>query len=135
MRKITVITCICLFVAILVSFFLNWKYEIVAINPFYGDNNYELKVLTWNVCCSEGADSNRQIKIANIILQEDADFVLLNEYYQDSCLVIDSLLKRKYPFAEEYQSHRICGDIFYSKRTMKNSGHVFIPLDGEAIRT
>ena len=118
----------------MVSYF-NWKYEVIAINPFYGEEKCELKVMTWNVHCSEGADNDRQRRIAELILKEDADFVQLNEFNQDSCKVMDSLLKSKYPFTEEYQSHRKSGDIFYSKRAMTNSGHVYIPIPGKLIQT
>lgn len=128
------IAVVCLIVLLVVSY-LNRQYEVIAINPFYCKEGHALKVLTWNVHCSEGADKDRQRKIAELILQENADFVLLNEYNQDSCLVVDSLLKAKYPFTEEYQSHRKCGDIFYSKRSMTNSGHVFIPIQGKSIQT
>lgn len=121
-------------VLLVVSYF-NWKYEVIAINPFWGEEKCELKVMTWNVHCSEGTDYDRQRKIAELVLKEDADFVQLNEYNQDSCLVIDSLLKSKYPFTEEYQSHRKSGDIFYSKQAMTNSGHVWIPIQGKSIQT
>ena len=94
----------------------------IAIHPFYGDDQYELKVMTWNVHCPDGADSKRQQEIAQLIIKEDADFVLLNEYKQNSCQLMDSLLKMKYPFTEECRSHRRCGDIFYSKREMTKSG-------------
>lgn len=97
----------------------------IAINPFWGEKKCELKVMTWNVHCSDGADKNRQIKIAELILKEDADFIQLNECNQDSCIVIDTLLRNKYAFTEEYQSHQVCGDIFYCKRPMSNSGHVY----------
>ena len=96
----------------------------IAVHPFYGDDQYELKVMTWNVHCPNGADSKRQREIAELILREDADFILLNEYQQDSCQVMDSLLKMRYPFTEECRSHRRSGDIFYSKREMTNSGYV-----------
>lgn len=104
--------------------YCNWKYEVIAFHPFYGDDQYELKVMTWNVHCPNGADSKRQRGIAELILKEDADFVLLNEYKQDSCTVMDSILKMRYPFTEECRSHRRGGDIFYSKREMSNSGYV-----------
>lgn len=107
----------------------------IAINPFFGEEKCELKVMTWNVHCSSGADSIRQRKIAELIIKEDADFVQLNEYNQDSCLVLDSLLRTKYSFTEEYQSHRFCGDIFYSKRSMANSGHVFTPKGEKGIQS
>ena len=114
---------------------LNWKYEVIALHPFRSEGRSELTVMTWNVYCSEGTDSIRQRRIAELILQEDADFVLLNEYNQDSCAVTDSMLKTRYPYTEEYQSHRRCGDIFYSKRKMSNSGHVWIPIRGKSIQT
>lgn len=93
----------------------------------------ELKVMTWNVHCSEGADNDRQRRIADLILKEDADFVLLNEYNQDSCKVVDSLLKRKYQFTEESRSHRLSGDIFYSKIAMFNSGRIDTPVQEKNI--
>lgn len=107
----------------------------VAFNPFFGEEKCELKVMTWNVHCSSGADSIRQREIAELIIKEDADFVQLNEYNQDSCLVMDSLLRTKYSFTEEYQSHRYCGDIFYGKRAMDNSGHVYTPKGEKGIQT
>ncbi len=130
--KITIVLCL---VLLIVAFYCNWKFEVIAINPCFGCEQHELKVMTWNVHCSNGADIERQKEIAELVLKIDADFVQLNEYNQDSCKVIDSLLRKKYPFTEEYQSHRWLGDIFYSKRAMTNSGHVYIPIDGKAIKT
>lgn len=128
------IAVVCLSVLFVVSY-LNWKYEVIAINPFFGEEKCELKVMTWNVHCSRGADIIRQRNIAELILGEDVDCVLLNEYNQDSCSVMDSLLRSKFPFTEEYQSHQKCGDIFYSKRSMANSGHVFTPKGEKGIQT
>lgn len=113
------------FLCVLVAaIYCNWHYEVIAVHPFYGDDQYELKVMTWNVHCPDSADCKRQRGIAELILKEDADFVLLNEYKQDSCQVMDSLLKMRYPFTEECRSHRRSGDIFYSRREMSNSGYV-----------
>lgn len=91
--------------------------------------------MTWNVHCSEGTDSIRQRRIAELILEVDADFVQLNEFNQDSCALTDSILRTRYPYTEEYQSHRISGDIYYSKRMMSNSGHLWIPIQDKSIRT
>ena len=134
MKSRYIITIICLSVLLVATYF-NLKYEVLAINLIGGEKESELKVMTWNVHCSEGADVIRQRKIAELILNEDADFVQLNEYNQDSCLVLDSLLQTKYSFTEEYQSHKNCGDIFYCKRVMSNSGHVYIPTPGILIQT
>lgn len=121
--------------SLLVAVYLNWKYEVISFHPLWGNGKSELTVMTWNVHCSYGADSTKQRRIAELILEEDADFVQLNEYNQDSCLVIDTLLKIRYQFTEEYQSHRKCGDIFYCKRNMVNSGHVYTPPQTKGIQT
>lgn len=110
--------------------YCNWKFEIFAINPFYGSEQSELKVMTWNVHCSKGADKNRQEKIAELVLKEDADFVLINEFNQDSCKVADSLLRVRYHFIEESRSHKKCGDIFYSKYSIFNSVRIKFPVKG-----
>lgn len=94
MKSRITIAVICLIVLV-GTFYLNREYELIAFNPFFGEERCELKVMTWNVHCSRGAEKDRQRKIAELILKEDADFVQLNEYNQDSCLVIDSLLKVK----------------------------------------
>ena len=51
---------------LLVVDYLNWKYEMIAINPVLGEEKSELKVMTWNVHCSRGADSTRQRNIAEL---------------------------------------------------------------------
>lgn len=99
-----------------------------AFHPFRNEEKPELTVMTWNVHCPRGADSIRQRKIAELILVEDADFILLNEYCQDSCAVMDSMLRMRYPYLEETFSHKNCGDIYYSKHKMKNSGKFLIRL-------
>lgn len=96
---------------------------------------HNLKVMTWNVHCSMGADSARQRTIAKLILKEDADFVQLNEYFQNRCQIIDSLLKTKYPYTEERRSHRRCGDILYCKTMMYNSGLVATPAGVKGVHT
>lgn len=111
------------FALVACAIYVNQKYEVFAFHPFFGSDDADLKVMTWNVHCPNGADSVRQHRIAEMILQEGADFVLLNEFYQDSCQALDSMLRARYAYTEEYQSHRICGDIFYSKLKLHNSGH------------
>lgn len=110
--------------------FCNWKFEIVAINPFFGNEQSELKVMTWNVHCLKGTGYDRQKGIAELILKEDVDFVLLNEFNQDSCKVADSLLRVRYHYVEESRSRKKCGDIFYSKYAIFNSGRIKAPIKG-----
>ena len=127
--KLKVVIGLCLIV--LFSFvYCNWLFEVVAINPFCGREQSELKVVTWNVHCLKGTEYERQKGIAELILKEDADFVLLNEFNQDSCKVVDSLLRVRYHYTEESRSHKKCGDIFYSKYAIFNSGRIKAPEKG-----
>lgn len=123
-----------LFALTLIGITANYKLHVVALN-IPSIEKKDLRVLTWNVHCPEGVDSIRQTKIAELIIHEDADFIQLNEFYQDSCTILNRMLKMHYPYTEEYQSHRISGDIFYSKIPMFNSGNVYIPVVKERIHT
>lgn len=114
--------------------FFNWRYEVIAVHPLRSDGQHELKVMTWNVHCSRGADNLRQKEIATLILKENADVVLLNEFNQDSCKVADSLLKMRYHHTVEHRSHKKCGDIFYSKYAIHNSGRIKSPAKGKPIQ-
>ncbi len=130
--KIAIVVCLSI---ILIAGCLNWKYEVISIHPLFGNEHQDLKVMTWNIHCSKGTDSIRQRKIAELILEVDADFVQLNEFYLKGCLLMDSILRTRYPYTEKYQSYRISGDIFYSKRVMSNSGHVHTPKGVKGIQT
>ena len=127
------IAIVCLSV-LFVLFYLNRKYEVIACNPFYGEKECELKLITWNVHCSNGADYIRQKEIAELILKEDAYFVHLNEYNQDSCVLLDSLLRIKYPVVKGYQSHLKSGDIFFCKEPIYKTGRIYMPKQGEFIQ-
>ena len=113
---------------------LNRKYEVIAFHPFGKEGQTELNVMTWNVHCSLWADSIRQQAIAELILREDVDLVLLNEYNQDSCRIADSLLRERYPFTVERNSHQKSGDIFYSTRMMSNTGRVYRRRDVKGVQ-
>ncbi len=132
-RKYKVILGICL-ILLLFVFYLNWKYEVIAFHPFKSEGKAELKVMTWNVHCSLGADKTRQRAIAELILKEGSELVLLNEYNQDSCMVIDSMLRVRYPFVVDRNSHQKSGDIIYSTRMMSNTGRVYRRKDVEGVQ-
>lgn len=112
---------ICLGLLLIVSFF-NWRYEVIAVHPFEGNGEYDFKVLTWNIRCSSKADSLTQKRVAELILKENPDFIQLNEFALDSCLVVDSILSKHYLYKEEVNAKEITGDIFYSKRPLSESG-------------
>jgi len=109
---------------ILISIFgvLNIKYELVAIHPFKSEDSFELRVLTWNVHRTGIVDSNQQVEMAKVIVAQNADCVQLNEFTLDSCLVLDSLLRRSYQYVEDVNANLLSGDIIYSKKELFNSG-------------
>ena len=114
---------------------LNLQIELIALNfrKSYEESNFS--VLTWNVHCEDGACAERQVEIANLIVNTGADFVLLNEYNQDNCGIIDSILRKTYLYTEEIHSHQNCGDIFYSKKRLHNSGNLYFPEKGRYVHT
>lgn len=114
---------------------LNLHIELVALNVSKSYEESNFSVLTWNVHCTEGACAERQVEIAELIVNAGADFVLLNEYNQDHCGMIDSILRHTYLYTEEIHSHQKCGDIFYSKKRMYNSGNLYFPERGRYVHT
>lgn len=131
--KKIIVTIVCLLV-FLVTFYFNCKYEIIAINPFRGEEKCELIVMTWNVRCTKGAGNTRQEKIAEQILKEDVDFVQLNEFTLDSCLVIDSLLSEHYQYKEYANADIKAGDVFYSKIPLVESGKYKSSISNKAVQ-
>lgn len=108
-------------VATILFFLGNNKCHIIAFN-IGGDSEHQLRVLTWNICEADIENKQAQCNIANLILEQDADFIQLNEFSLDSCLVIDSLLSEHYPYKEDVKAKTKAGDIFYSKIQLAESG-------------
>ena len=104
--------------------YFNRKYEVIALSPSGNDEVHDFKVLTWNVHCSHDSESSHQSKITALILKEDADVVLLNEFSLDSCLVLDSLMSLHYPYKSNEGTKAKAGDVFYSKKPLAESGRL-----------
>lgn len=130
----TVRVLITLIIIFAVTLWVNCHYRIVAFDWGRG-GDYDLKVLTWNIHCPHGADEQRQAKIANLVIKEDADFVLLNEFMMDSCMVLFDMLKEHYKYYELEYANMVCGDIFFSKLPLNDSGHTAIPVQGKSVHS
>lgn len=96
----------------------NYRFNIIAFNICDNNDDGDFRVLTWNVCGANIDSGEREEHIARLIIAQDADFVQLNEFCLDSCLMIDSILSKHYPYKEDVNAHKHAGDIFYSKRKM-----------------
>ncbi len=71
---------ILLHVAFLGVWSVNGKYEMIAVHPFFGQGDYELKVLTWNVHRSGIVDEEQQVRMVKEIVAQEADVVQMNEF-------------------------------------------------------
>jgi endonuclease/exonuclease/phosphatase (EEP) superfamily protein YafD len=107
---------------VVVLLWANTKYKIFAINASNDCDFPQLRVLTWNICGSNIENEGVQKGIARLVIAQDADFVQLNEFTSDSCLVIDSLLSEHYPYREDVNAKVRAGDVFYSKWPLVESG-------------
>lgn len=134
MRVKTKLVLICIVISLsVVGRLVNNRFELLAVHPFYGAHDYDLKVLTWNVHCAEITPEERQRTIAERILAEEADVVALNEFNLENCRVLDSILRVKYQFVVDDYARRNPGDIIYGKTKGNNSGHRTIPIIGKEV--
>ncbi len=106
------------------TFYLNLKYEVIAFHLLRSEN-YHFRILTWNICGAKIDNKEEQEEIARLIIAQNADFILLNEFTLDSCLVIDSLLSEQYSDKNSRNARTIAGDIFYSRKGIVESGNYY----------
>lgn len=126
-RKMFKIKSLCLSFFFAIVIFLLWgnnSYRIIAFS-FNGDSGvHQFRVLTWNICSSKIKNKEEQEEIARLIIAQNADFIQLNEFTLDSCLVIDSLMGKIYPYRNDANAKTTAGDIFYSKTQLLESGKI-----------
>ena len=105
-----------LFFIILITFLWgNIKYRVVPFHIGNGSDEYQFRVLTWNICGAKICNRKKQEDITRLIISQEADIVQLNEFCLDSCLIMDSLLNVFYPYKNDINSKSQVGDISYSK--------------------
>jgi len=118
MSKIKILFFSALLIIAIVLSWLNIRYKLIAFQ-INGDNdnndNRQFRVLTWNICGSSIKDKERQEKIARLIIEQNADFVQLNEFGINYFKVIDSIMNVCYPYKEYIGAQVQAGDVLYSK--------------------
>ena len=117
-----------LFCLLILVIFLNWKYEVVAVNCFAENKSEQtFKVMTWNIDGSSPEILDNISKISEKILKENADVVFIAEDYYECCDSLDALLKSTYP----YSTHIVCNDshYFYSKYPLNKSKWIGREID------
>ena len=114
---------------LLFLFVLNMFFHIIAMNVCkqcnakFNDNIQNFSVLTFNI---HGSDqdwylSQRVDSLFALIKNNDADFVLLNEYYASCSNKLDTLIRSHYRFSSSIGRHDISyGEMIYSKYPIEN---------------
>ncbi len=130
MSKLRIFLFLILALVVALGAWVNGRYEVVAVHPFFGEDDFELRVLTWNVHRAAIVDEDQQVKMAKVVIAQEADVVQLNEFMLSSCRVLDSLLRVCYPYVEEVNAKLPSGDIIYSKKELLKSGQRKVPKRG-----
>ena len=101
---------------LLMSLFVatNYVTQTIPVNLIIADeeNNNDLKLLCYNVCCLDSLYPNNEIKIAQQILAENPDVIYLCEFSLHRNRRLDSLMVKN-AYLKYYKSGTNC--VFYSK--------------------
>lgn len=122
MSKLKILGSFVIIAILIIILWGNNRYCIVAFGFNNDSNENHFRVLTWNIHSSRKKKKEEQEEIARIIIAQNTDFILLNEFTLDSCLVIDSLLSKHYSYKNDANAKTKSGDIFYSRTQLIESG-------------
>ena len=118
-----------LIVVILVMLLVNVQYQIFPLHLNISHEKLDIRVLTFNIH-SLGRNFESS-KIAQLILDEEADIVLLNEYNDTTSHEVDSLLKKRYTYTRMPNPKSKCSDVLYSKYPIDE----FLKLSNKELRS
>ena len=130
--KYKIVIGIFLSLLLIVSYF-NWKYEVIAVHPFAGSDDYDIRVMTWNIHAAKDMSKSRQRAIAGVIKAQNADYLLLNEFNIAQCEFLHQELASVYKYSEEVYANMDCGVIIFSNIPLGESGHIKIPVLGKSV--
>lgn len=119
--KIGLFTILLLTIVIL---FCNHHFQLYAFNPYSTCMHPTLRIMTWNVHISDPDFKQKQKAIAEEIIKQDADVVLVNEFYLKTSVELDSIVRSAYPFVSEVGANNGCGDILYSRYPIQSSKRI-----------
>lgn len=105
-------------------FLCNHLFQFCTFNPFGAATEKNLCVMTWNVHITDHSFKEKQADIAEEILKQDADILLVNEYSLDDAAELHSLMKEKYPYTIEDYAKALGGDILYSRYPIESSTRI-----------
>ena len=71
-----------------------------------------LRVMTWNISCTDSTGTDDVELLISTILEQDADVVFLTEYSRNAKPEIDSLLSIHYPYKDDYPVWVMWGQVY-----------------------
>lgn len=81
--------------------FLNWHWQVFSFGccSFDKQKNPDcLRVMTWNICCSDSSGTDDVDGLLSAILEQDADVVFLTEYGEQVKPELDFVMCACYPY-------------------------------------
>lgn len=107
---------------------LNHHFQLCAFNPFGASTEKSLRIMTWNIHVTDPAFKDKQTDIANEIIKQDADIVLINEFSLDVATQLHSQLRENYPYVTESYGKVLGGDILYSRFPIDSNQKLETPI-------
>lgn len=125
-------------ILILCAFVGNYDTECIPVNALnlldLGKQGPRFKILTYNMYSA--SDYYRSVKedprdLCEFLLGQNADVIVLEEYYPDLCTALRDSLLKVYPYLEYQKFH--CSNAIYSKYPLTNWKEMEIKLEEDAL--
>lgn len=108
----------CSVILVIIILLCNGYWHVFALHPFCGVDRVKpgnvLRVLSWNISCTDSTATEEIDKLIAEIIEQDADVVFLTEFYSNVFLEIDSSMIIHYPYKGSVENSR-SGCEFYSR--------------------
>ena len=100
---------------LLIAIIVNLYCELFPIHLAHRDNNFGIKVLSYNIHSQADGFGLYATEIAKTIVGEKPDFVFLTEYYETASDTLINSLEREYPYVDKtHRWENNEGDVFCS---------------------
>lgn len=100
---------------LLIVSIVNLYCELFPIHLAHRDNNFDIKVLSYNIHSQADGFGLYAPEIAKTIVSEKPDFLFLTEYYETASEALINSLEREYPYINKtYRWENNEGDVFCS---------------------
>ena len=112
---------------------INVYYEVIPINLFSKNERKGISLITYNINSSNSSfssDSTLQSRLLSNLLEEEADIVVLNEYYKRYCTEeFHSGLFNSYPYY--YREKNGSPNVIFSKYPIVQAEEMFVEKNSE----